>query len=186
MFPPKTKAGIAAYEEFDRQEWQQHRQENDWDAIAAAAVTSGDDDAGCCADISARDECSFTIQEQELVDFKRMWLSQESFMRLLQKKRNFPSFPVDLESKSGQRLLKEIIHDCQDELGEARVLLKNTKNHRATEVKDFDRASYIEELIDSQKFLLEIFILSGITIEEFRAAFDAKTDINTNRIQNGY
>ena len=118
--------------------------------------------------------------------FHRMWAEQKTFMHLLQKMRNFPDFPVDLTSKDGQRLIKEIIHDCQDELGEARVLLKNSKNHRQTEVTEFDRASYVEELVDSFKFLLEILILSGVSYEEFCAAFDAKTHINTDRIKNGY
>lgn len=116
----------------------------------------------------------------------KWWKSQEDFMRLLQEKRGFPEFPVDIKSKPGQRFLKEIIHDCQDELGEARVLLKNSKNHRETEIVEFDRQGYIEELVDAEKFLLETLILSGVTLEEFKAAFEAKTDINIDRIKKGY
>lgn len=118
--------------------------------------------------------------------FLRMWTSQIDFMKLLQKHRNFPEFPVDLTSKPGQRLIKEVIHDCQDELAEARVHLKNSKNHRQTDVKEFDRPAYVEEMVDSYKFFLETLILSGVTYEEFCAAFDAKTHINIDRIKNGY
>lgn len=117
---------------------------------------------------------------------EKMFEQQETFMRLLQKKRNFPDFPVDVLSKPGQRLVKDISYECADELHEARQHLKNSKNHRATEIKTFDRDKYIEELIDAQHYLLEIVIASGITIDEFFEAYIAKGDVNTDRINNGY
>ena len=107
-------------------------------------------------------------------------------MKLLQKKRDFPEFPVDMASKTGQRILKEISHDCMHELFESVHMLKNSKSHRKTEVKEIDRAKYIEELVDAQKFLLEILLLSGIGEDEFYAAFLEKTSVNTSRIENDY
>lgn len=118
--------------------------------------------------------------------FREMYESQVDFMKLLQEKRGFPEFPVDLTSKNGQQLLRKITHDAQDELSEANTLLKNSKSHRITEVKDIDRASYVEELVDAQKFLLEILIAAGISLEEFIAAFRSKTVENNERIKNDY
>lgn len=118
--------------------------------------------------------------------FRDMWSRQESFMKLIVEKRGFPNFPVDVLSKGGQKLIKDISHECADELCEARQHLKNGKQHRATEVKDFDRDGYIEELVDSYKYFLEILILSGVTIEEFYAAYVEKDLKNVDRIMNGY
>lgn len=117
---------------------------------------------------------------------EEMFRQQERFMRLLQEKRGFPKFPVDILSKEGQRLIKDASYECADELHEARQHLKNSKKHRATEVKSFDREAYIEEIIDAQHYLIEIAIASGITIEEFFSAYIKKGMINTERINNGY
>lgn len=118
--------------------------------------------------------------------FNDMWTQQVQFMKLLQRKRNFPEFPVDLHSKAGQSLVKDISHECADELHEARVHLKNSKKHRATEVTTFERDKYIEELADAQHYLLEIVIASGVTLEEFYDAYMKKGDKNIERINNGY
>lgn len=117
---------------------------------------------------------------------QKMFDQQEAFMRLLQKKRNFPEFPVDVLSKGGQKLVKDISYECADELHEARQHLKNSKSHRVTEIKTFDRDDYIEELVDAQHYLFEIVIASGITIEEFFDAYMEKGRINTDRINDGY
>ena len=117
---------------------------------------------------------------------EKMFDQQESFMKLLQQKRDFPEFPVDLSSKSGQRLIKGISYECQDELHEARQHLKNSKKHRLTDVRELDREKYIEELVDSQHYLFEIVIASGITLEEFFDAYLKKGYTNVDRINNGY
>jgi hypothetical protein len=115
-----------------------------------------------------------------------MWEQQKQFMLLLQKKRNFPEFPVDITAKSGQVFLKHIAHECMDELFEANKELKNSKKHRATDIPAIDRAAYIEELVDAQHFLFEIVIASGITMQEFFDSYISKGEKNTNRIDDGY
>lgn len=116
----------------------------------------------------------------------KMWDQQEEFMRLLQQKRNWSQFPVDLSSKAGQKLLHDIRHNVVDELHEAGQHLKNAKSHRATEIPEVDRGAYVEECIDALHLLFELYIASGITKEEMIAAYLAKGEVNTRRILSGY
>lgn len=115
-----------------------------------------------------------------------MWSQQEEFMRLLQQKRNFPNFPVDLSSKDGQKFLKDIRNHLMEELFEAGLHLKNAKSHRITDLPDVDRDEYIEELVDALHLFIELVIASGITKDELFNAYIAKGEINFSRINNGY
>lgn len=117
---------------------------------------------------------------------QQMWNQQEAFMKLLQKKRGFPQYPVDLTSKVGQKELKKITYDCMGELFEANQHLKNSKDHRATEVKDVDRDKYVEELVDALHYFLELVIMSGISLDELYKAYIEKGHINDARIASGY
>lgn len=116
----------------------------------------------------------------------KMWNQQYEFMKLLQEKRNFPVFPVSLHEKSGQKFLRGITHECMHELFEANLLLKNSKDHRVTEVQDFDRESYVEEISDALHYLFEIVIASGITVDELYDCYMKKGETNKKRIINGY
>jgi len=117
---------------------------------------------------------------------KEMWDQQTSFMELLQDKRNFPDFPVDVSSKAGQKFLKGITHECMHELFEANLILKNSKDHRVTDVSEFSREDYIEELVDALHYFFEIAICSGVSIQELYEAYMKKGQINISRIENGY
>lgn len=117
---------------------------------------------------------------------QQMWEQQEAFMKLLQTYRNFPTFPVDTTGKIGQKFLKGITHECMHELFEANLLLKNSKDHRATDVSDFNREDYVEELVDALHYFFEIAICSGVSMEELYEAYMKKGQININRIENGY
>jgi len=117
---------------------------------------------------------------------QEMWDQQRKFMELLQERREFTKFPVDMTTKSGQKLLKGITHECMHELFEANQMLKNSKDHRATDVKDFDREGYVEELADALHYFFEIAILSGISMDELMEAYIKKGLKNIHRIENGY
>lgn len=117
---------------------------------------------------------------------EKMWDQQEKFMRLLQTRRNFPEFPVDMTTKSGQKFLKGITHECMHELFEANLLLKNSKDHRATDVSEFSREEYVEELVDALHYFFEIAISSGVSMDELHEAYIKKGQINIDRIENGY
>lgn len=107
-------------------------------------------------------------------------------MRLLQRERSFPSFPVDISSKAGQQLLNSIRHHLQDELHEASQHLKNAKSHRLTEVRDVDREAFKEELADVLHLYAEICIAAGISVDELVRSYLDKGDKNTARILGGY
>ena len=118
--------------------------------------------------------------------FLEFWDDQRQFMQLLVEKRGFPQFPLDMNEKESQRFIKSIIQDAAHELHETIGELRNSKRHRAANIQDFDRDAYLEEIVDTYKFLLEILILSGISIDEFRDAFFKKSKINIERINEGY
>lgn len=117
---------------------------------------------------------------------REMWIQQEAFMKLLQKERSFPNYPVDPTSKFGQKFLKGITHECMHELFEANLLLKNSKDHRVTDVTEFDRDSYVEELVDALHYFFEIAILSGVSLDELHRAYMKKGQVNIERIEGGY
>lgn len=115
-----------------------------------------------------------------------MFKQQDEFMKLLQTKRIFPVYPLDLSKKEHQRIIKDISHDCMHELFEAVHMLKNSKLHRATNVAEFDRESFLEELADVAHYLIEIFILLGVTPKQAFNAYVRKGTINVARINGGY
>ena len=118
--------------------------------------------------------------------FEEMWDQQEAFMKLLQEERSFPEFPVDISTKEGQKFLKGITHECQHELFEANQLLKNSKDHRQKDIKQFNEEAYLEELVDSMHYLFEIIIASGISKERVYDSYMKKGKKNIRRIKNGY
>jgi|LauGreDrversion4_2_1035121.scaffolds.fasta_scaffold22795_8 hypothetical protein len=127
-----------------------------------------------------------TLKVDEMDKLETMWNQQRDFMNLLKEKRGFTSFPVDTETKEGQKLLKNITHECMHELFESNQILKNSKDHRATHVGGFDRDSYVEELCDALHYFFEIAILSGVSIDELYSMYIKKGKINVERIEKGY
>jgi hypothetical protein len=147
--------------------------------IAAKGVFICDECIGLCNEILKEE----ALKEDKL---KRMWDQQESFMRLLQEKRNFPQFPTDITSKKGQLFLKDIRNHLMEELFEAGQHLKNSKSHRATDLPDIDREAYKEELVDALHLYFELIIASGVTLDELFDAYMKKGDVNFERIKGGY
>lgn len=118
--------------------------------------------------------------------FQSMWDQQRNFVTLLQEKRGFPQIPVDISTKQGQKLLKDITHHIQDELFEASQHLKNHKSHRATEIPEVDRDAFIEELADSLHLFFELVMAAGVSQDELYKSYINKGVINIIRISNGY
>lgn len=115
-----------------------------------------------------------------------MYEQQREFNGLLRDHRNQPDFPLDLSLKESQKLLKDIASECMHELFEANHHLKNSKTHRATDLPDFDRESYKEELCDALHYFFGILVYSGITADEIFDAYMRKGKINFQRITSGY
>jgi len=117
----------------------------------------------------------------------KMFSQQKDFMDLLVEKRSFPKFPLDLTKKDSQIFVKSVVFEATGELYEAIIELKNSKQHRETELENsLERDKYIEELIDCQHYLIEIALLSGVTIDEFYQAYLKKGETNSKRIKEGY
>lgn len=96
-----------------------------------------------------------------------------------------PDYPVNMSSKHGQRLIKEMIFACVEELCEASYTLKN-KVHRMSDARDVDLAHYREELGDSLAYFIEICLLSGMTASDVFSEYKRKHDIVMERIKDGY
>lgn len=85
----------------------------------------------------------------------------------------YPEWPVDLTSKKDQQAIREFAFRGMEELFEALLHLKNWKNHR-TGSGDFDRAEFLEEMIDAYKYFTAILVLVGVDSEEFFEAYKNK------------
>ena len=117
---------------------------------------------------------------------EHMFQQQEEFMKLLQKTRKFPDWPIDISAKPGQQLCREIMLSSVEEYFEAMQHLKNWKKHRATEIKDIDRDEFLEELCDMMHYFVELLLVVGISVDDFFNAYIQKGNINKVRIQEGY
>lgn len=118
--------------------------------------------------------------------WEQMFAQQEEFMELLRVHRGFPEWPVDMTSKAGQQACREAALGSIEEAFESLAHLKNWKKHRASEVKELDKAAFLEEAVDSLHYALEVFILAGISPSEVFHAFMDKGQINKKRIREGY
>jgi len=116
----------------------------------------------------------------------QMFEQQQEFIKLLQEKRGHPEIPLDLKQKESQQFLKSLSHECMHELFESNLLLKNSKRHRATEITEFDRESYMEELSDVLHYFIGILKCSGITAEEIFVVYMRKGQVNIDRVNSGY
>ena len=117
-----------------------------------------------------------------------MFTLQEELMREYKKEKadDLPSWPVDLTNKQDQRFCRDITLRSVEEMFEALAHLKNWKKHRKTENKEFDRSEFLEEIIDSVHYTLELLILCGVTSDEFFQAYCKKNRVNLDRLTNGY
>lgn len=115
-----------------------------------------------------------------------MFDEQVEFMRLLQEKRAFPHFPVDLSTKHGQKFVKEMSHECMHEMFEAIHLLTDSKDHRLSRTNDFNREKFLEEMSDALHYFIEVCALIGISADDLFEAYTKKGRININRISSGY
>jgi dimeric dUTPase (all-alpha-NTP-PPase superfamily) len=118
--------------------------------------------------------------------FREMFLQQEDFMRLLKEHRGFSDWPVDITTKIGQKECRDIGLNSIEEFFEALAHLKNWKKHRKSEVQEFDRSAFLEELSDMMHYFVELLLMLGVTPEEFYRAYTKKGDINEKRIKGDY
>lgn len=110
---------------------------------------------------------------------------QTEFMQLLREHDRLPEWPVDLQTKPGQRLIKEMIWNMTEEMAEASFTLKN-RVHKLSDDRTLDVDHYKEELGDAFAFFLEICILSGFTADDLFAEYRRKNEVVKQRLSGGY
>ena len=82
---------------------------------------------------------------------KEMFRLRERFMKEIASSKPdiYPEWPVDLTDKASQQLLRDTALKGVEEMFEALQHLKNWKPHKQTEVKEFDREEFLEEVVDA-------------------------------------
>lgn len=140
----------------------------------------------CISDIIDDDMIVLTTDVTSNRTLDKMFEQQRRFMNMLCEHRDHPAFPVDMMTKAGQKIVKDTAHECMHELFEAVHLLKNSKKHRKTNVDDFDRDHFLEELADTLHYFIGVCQLAGITVDELYCAYVKKGTVNVSRILEGY
>ena len=118
----------------------------------------------------------------------QMFELRKAFMTALQKQVPdvYPEMPVDLTNKATQQHLRDLALRGVEEVFEAVQELKNAKSHRQTEIRDFDRAAFKEEMVDSFNYFLSLLIIMGVTPDELFEAYVNKDKIIHDRIKSKY
>ena len=68
----------------------------------------------------------------------------------------YPDWPVDLTEKSSQQVLRDTALKGVEEMFEALQHLKNWKPHKQTEVKEFNRDEFLEEVVDAFNYFFSL------------------------------
>jgi len=118
----------------------------------------------------------------------QMFKLRELFMESMKEAKPgiYPDWPVDIKQKESQQLLRDTALKGVEEMFEALGHLKNWKPHRNTEIEEFDRDEFLEEIVDAFNYFLSILVLTGVTSEELFATYVKKDDIIHKRLQTGY
>lgn len=109
-------------------------------------------------------------------------------MRSLKNKKpeEYPSWPIDLSNKRDQQHIRDMALRGVEEMFEALQHLKNWKPHRDTDVPEFDREEFLEEVVDAFNYFFSVLILTGVDAEELFEAYDKKDEIIHRRLSGGY
>jgi len=97
-----------------------------------------------------------------------------------------PDFPIEISSKEGQQYCRDIALRGVEEMFEALQHLKNWKTHRLTDVPDFDRDKFLEEVVDAFNYFFALLIAVDCDADEFFDAFEKKDKIIHRRINSKY
>lgn len=116
----------------------------------------------------------FQLQEQLMLRYKGLGTT------------NMPDWPVDMTVKKNQQACRDAGLKSVEELFEALSELKHWKPHRKTDVTEFNRDAFLEEIVDSLHYMLELLIFVGVDSQELVDAYAAKNAKNHRRLDEGY
>ena len=117
-----------------------------------------------------------------------MFNLRKEFIERLEKEipGSYPAIPVDLRSKPGQKLCRDLALKGVEEMFEALQHLKNWKDHKLTETPDVDGDEYLEEIVDAFNYFFSLIIASGFTHEDLYNAYIKKDKKIHERLTNKY
>jgi hypothetical protein len=117
-----------------------------------------------------------------------MFELREGFMQVLSEKKpdEYPEWPIDVGNKRSQQHVRDMALRGVEEMFEALQHLKNWKPHRDTEIQEFHRDDFIEEVVDAFNYFLSVLVLMGVDATEFFEAYTGKDKIIHQRIKRGY
>ena len=124
-------------------------------------------------------------QNPQVDRLEEIFKRQVELMQSLKDGDKLPEWPIDLTSKYGQRLIKELIWALVEEMAEASFILKN-RSHRFTDHTDVDFAHFKEELADALAYFIEICVFSGINPSELYEEYCRKNFVVKQRVEKGY
>ena len=113
---------------------------------------------------------------------------RESFMLRLRElmPESSPDWPVDLSAKENQQHVRDMALRGVEEMFEALQHLKNWKPHRQTEITEFDRGEFLDEIVDAFNYFLSILVLTGFSADDLMDAYRKKDEIINTRLESGY
>ena len=119
---------------------------------------------------------------------KEMFRLREGFMLAMTKinPNIHPTWPVDLTDKASQQILRDTALKGVEEMFEALQHLKNWKPHKQTEIKEFDREEFLEEVVDAFNYFFSLLVLTGVDADELFDAYIKKDRIIHDRLRTGY
>lgn len=125
-------------------------------------------------------------------------MSKDRLEQVFQKRRDFmlrlreimphaqPAFPVDISTRDGQQYCRDLALRGVEEMFEALQHLKNWKTHRMTEISDFDREEFLEEVVDAFNYFYALLVAVDCDVDEFFDAYCRKDKIIHDRVTNKY
>ena len=119
---------------------------------------------------------------------EQIFAKRVSFMTALRdhKPDEYPSWPIELSNKKSQQHVRDMALRGVEEMFEALQHLKNWKPHRDTELQDFDRAEFLEEVVDAFNYFFSVLVLAGVDADELYDAYCKKDEIIHSRLKTGY
>jgi NTP pyrophosphatase (non-canonical NTP hydrolase) len=119
---------------------------------------------------------------------EQMFILREGFMNRLREELPdvYPEWPLNLFDKRDQQFARDIALRGVEEMFEALQHLKNWKPHRVTEIREFDKEEFLEEIVDSFNYFFSLLILTEISVEDLYDAYVKKDKIIHQRLTDGY
>lgn len=112
-----------------------------------------------------------------------MFDRQSKVMEILKEREGFPMWPLDINERSNQVLIKDFIYRIIEELSEAykeRIILQDMMERNAPEQSEEKVVLYNEEIADALHFFIELFILVNIGAEDILSYFSQENAILQN------